>query len=73
MSSGPSGTHRTPRRWVGIDHWPLIDQAALKLGDGTGPALVRRLLTETIDDTEKAVETCRRIRAASARDKRSET
>lgn len=73
MSSGPSGRNITPRRQVSSLHWPLIDRAALKLGDGTGAALVRRLLNETIDDTEKAVETCRRIRAAIARDKRSET
>lgn len=76
MTSGPSGKsgkNTTPRRQVGCQHWPLIDRAAIRLGDGSGASLVRRLLEETITDATTALETCRRIHAAVSKDRRSET
>ncbi len=71
MTSGPSGKHAVYRRSVSSDKWPFIDRAAWKLADGTGSALARRLLEEAVTDTDKAIETCRRIAAALS--KRSET
>ena len=58
------GKHQTPRRFVGSQHWEALDSAALSLGDGHGVRLVSRLVEETLTDTRKAADTCRRIKRA---------